>query len=244
MKISIIGLGWFGLALAQELKMKHEIIGTTRSDEKLKNLKNIFPEVFILNTEMIPNKIILNADVIIINIPPFKGQLDWLKNWPIPKDKHIIFISSTSVYGQNQLIVNEEISPIPDSVGGKILVEEEEWIQSFSHYTIIRFGGLIGPDRHPGKYLSGRTDISGGNHPVNLIQQKDAVSFTIQVIEQKIYGEIFNLIHPSHPSRKNYYQNYCNLNNIPIPEFLESSESGKLVLSSKVEKIYQFKEPI
>ncbi len=244
MKISILGLGWFGLALAQELTLKYEIIGTTRTDEKLKNLKKIFPKVFILNVEIIPNKIILNSDVIIINIPPFKGQIDWFKKWQLPKDKHIIFISSTSVYGQNQLIVNEETTPFPDSEGGMILLEEEKWIQSFSHFTIIRLGGLIGSDRHPGKYLSGRTDLSGGNHPVNLIQQKDAVSFTIQVIEQKIYGEIFNLIHPSHPSRKNYYQNYCILNNIPIPEFLESSESGKLVLSSKVEKIYQFKGPI
>lgn len=244
MKISIIGLGWFGLALAKELRIRHEIFGTTRTEEKLKNLKKFFSEVYLLNTEIIPNENILNSEVIIINIPPFKGQLEWLKRWEIPKDKHIIFISSTSVYGQSQLVVSEETTPFPDSDGGKILIEEEKWIQSFSHFTIIRFGGLIGPDRHPGKYLSGKTNLPGGNHPVNLIQQKDAVSFTILVIEQRIYGEIFNLSHPSHPSRKDYYQNYCLLNNIPIPEFLDSSESGKLVLSSKVEKIYKFKESI
>ncbi|UWX55254.1 hypothetical protein NYZ99_01135 [Maribacter litopenaei] len=72
---------------------------------------------------------------------------------------NILFVSSTSVYGENQGEVNEETIPIPSSEAGKQLLETEKLIRENSHVesTIIRFAGLIGPDRHPVNMLSGRT---------------------------------------------------------------------------------------
>ena len=244
MKISIIGLGWFGLALAQELQKKHSISGTTRTIEKLKKIQELVPDIFLLHDGEKPNPALFHADTVLINIPPTKNQLDWLKTWEVPLEKHIIFISSTSVYGQQQIDVNEETCPLPDSESGKILIEEEQWIKTFPFYTIIRFGGLIGPDRHPGRHLSGKLNLTGGNWPVNLIHQKDTVFFTQHVIEKKLVGEVFNLVHPYHPTRKDYYQHYCKMNNLILPQFVEDIEKGKKVSSLKVEKIYQFKESI
>lgn len=244
MKISILGLGWFGLALGQELKGKYQVCGTTRTEEKLSSLRNFFSHVHVLNLETLPPESILDSDVIIINIPPFKGQLEWFKNWKIKKDKHIIFISSTSVYGEKQFIVDEDTNPIPDTENGKILIEEEEWIKSFDFFTIIRFGGLIGQNRHPGKFLSGRTGLGGGNYPVNLIHQEDAVQFTKMILEKKMTGEVYNLVHPNHPSRRDYYENYCRVHHLDLPHFLEQSDEGKKVSSLKASRIYSFRQPI
>ena len=156
MKISIVGLGWFGEALALKLKAKHEILGTTRSQDKISMFAHQNIDAEELNLALTPSENILSSDVIILNIPPFHHQLAWLQSWAWKKSTHVIFISSTSVYGNLSGTVDESTTPVPDTENAKILVAEENWISSFPVFTIIRFGGLIGASRHPGKILSGR----------------------------------------------------------------------------------------
>lgn len=243
-KMSLIGLGWFGEALAHELKDQNEIYGTTRSDEKIQSLKkqNIFAEK--LNFPDSPSEKLLSSDVIILNIPPFQDQLTWFKRWKWNLASHVIFISSTSVYGKNTGKVDEATTPDPDSESGKYLMQEENWINTFPHFTIIRFGGLIGKDRHPGKSLSGRKNISGGNSPVNLIHLQDCIGFTKLVIEKKLSGEIFNLVHPQHPTRADYYSTYCLKNQLPLPEFSAEEIPFKIVTSRKTAAIYTFSQSL
>ena len=42
-------------------------------------------------------------------------------------------------------------------------------------HCAVRFAGLIGPARPPGRFLAGRTDLAGGERPVNLVQQIDCL---------------------------------------------------------------------
>jgi nucleoside-diphosphate-sugar epimerase len=244
MKISIVGLGWFGEALALKLKPKHEILGTTRSQDKISTFANQNIQAEELNLALIPSENIFSSDVIILNIPPFHDQLAWFKSWPWKKTTHVIFISSTSVYGNIAGTVDESTTPIPDTENAKILVAEEDWIASFPAFTIIRFGGLIGASRHPGKILSGRQNVQGGNLPVNLIHLNDCVNFVELIIDKKLTGETFNLVNPEHPSRKAYYQGYCLKHNLALPEFLESSEEGKIISDIKTGQHYLCRWPL
>lgn len=240
MKISIIGLGWFGEALALELAGQHDIYGTTRSEEKAAVLEKKNITVEILTMASIPSGNLLAADVIVLNIPPSHQQLEWFKSWHWNKQSHVIFISSTSVYGKNTGYVDETILPLPDTDNARILVEEENWFKFFPVHTIIRFGGLIGLNRHPGKFLSGKTNIAGGNLPVNLIHLDDCVGFVKAVMEQKLTNEVFNLAHPEHPLRRDYYQSYCREHNLPLPEFTDSPENGKVISHVKAGQFYKF----
>lgn len=224
MKISIVGLGWFGSSLAERLE-GHEVSGTHRTD---------------LNKSNTPSEKIMDADVMVLNIPPFEGQLEWFKSWKWQNKTHVIFISSTSVYGQEEGSLNESILPEPATENGKLLVTEEEWIKSFPHHTIIRFGGLLGKDRHPGKTLSGRKNIAGGNQPVNLLHLEDAVGFTNEVIAKKLTNKTFNLVNPEHPTREAFYQDYARQNNLQLPEFEKSLMEGKTITSLYVSSFYQF----
>ena len=235
MKISIIGLGWFGEALAQELKTDHKVMGTTRSDEKIQTLmkQNIIAEKLTISET--PSKKMLSADVIVLNIPPFQNQLAWFKSWKWNESTHVIFISSTSVYGKNTGTVDETTYPLPETENAKILFDEEKWIQHFPKYTIIRFAGLIGPNRHPSKSLSGKKNVPGGNLPVNLIHLDDCISFTKMVIEKKLINETFNLVSPEHPLRRDYYL---------TADFIDSQEEGKIVSHLKVSKFYQIKKSL
>ena len=76
---------------------------------------------------------------------------------------------------------------------------------------------------------------------MNLIHLKDCLGFTKLVIERKITGEIFNLVYPAHPTRKDYYQEYCLKHTLPIPEFVDALDSGKIISADKARRLYQFK---
>jgi len=65
------------------------------------------------------------------------------------KPKLVIWVSSTSVYGNNQGDWVDEASPThPISFSGKLLLEAEQQIQSLPcAHSIVRFSGIYGPGR-------------------------------------------------------------------------------------------------
>jgi nucleoside-diphosphate-sugar epimerase len=230
MKISILGLGWYGTPLAIELRNQgHDIYGSTRSEEKVREFRfqNLYASTF--SYPNLPSEDLINSEIVILNIPPFEEQLDWFKSFDWNPETWVIFISSTSVY------------PQPESKNGHILKAQEDWIQDhFKKWTILRFGGLYGADRHPGKYLSGRKNLAGRLAPVNLIHQDDCVEFTKTVIKDKLQNILFNCVSDDHRTREEFYSEYCLKAGIPIPEFDESDFSkGKIVPNDEMKKYYQ-----
>lgn len=221
----IIGLGWYGKPLAEKLvQLGYSVSGTTTSPEKLQAFLQDNIQAEILKYPDIPSD--LSADIIVLNIPPFADELSWFKKWPFKNNSWIIFISSTS---------NKEV-----------LLEQEEWIRNhFQRWTILRFGGLIGGDRHPGKHLSGRKNLTGRLHPVNLIHQDDTVDATITVIEKRIINKTINVVSDEHPTREDYYTNWCKRHQLPLPEFDQTdSSTGKVVENEELKKFYLPKQKL
>lgn len=181
--------------------------------------------LFPLNPPHVPSEEVLSSDVIILNIPPFEGQLSWFETWNWKKKTHLIFVSSTSVISQEN-----------------ILKQEEAWVEkNFVTFTILRFGGLFGPNRHPGRSLSGKKNVKGKLHPVNLLHLNDAVGFTMKVIEKGLTGT-FHVVASEHPQKKEFYTAYCLKEGIPLPEFDETDEStGKIVPNDEARKHYEFR---
>ncbi|MES2864650.1 MAG: NAD(P)H-binding protein [Bacteroidota bacterium] len=272
MKISILGCGWLGFPLAKKLiESGFEVKGSTTSESKLEVLKSNKIEPFLV--ELSENKIIgtisefLNdSEILIIDIPPglrktsettvgkvfvnkIKNLLPFIENSNIEK---VIFISSTSVYGDSISIptVTEESELHPDTESGKQLVEVENIFRNNRNFetTIIRFGGLIGEDRNAIKMLTGKTNIANPEAPINLIHQVDCIEIICEMLKpiqhDKVWNETFNAVTPFHPSRKTYYSQKAITLNLPKPEFAENEQSiGKIVSSEKLESIlgYKFK---
>lgn len=273
-KISILGCGWLGLPLAKSLLSKgYEVKGSTTSESKLEVLKNagILPFQIQLEEHQIIGTIedfLKETDVLVIDIPPglrretstsnemtfvnkVKTLIPFIEKSGIQK---VIFVSSTSVYGDGFPIVEitESTQPNPDTESGKQLVIAETLLQSNPHFktTVIRFGGLLGDDRHPIKFLAGRTNVENPDAPVNMIQREDCIGIIEEILKQvqhDNWGETFNAVAPQHPTRKEYYHKKAQLLNLPLPTFAEDSESkGKIISSKKVETIlgYSFQKEI
>jgi nucleoside-diphosphate-sugar epimerase len=246
MKISVIGAGWFGRALALQLKQAgHTLVVSTRDSIKASQLEQQGLEAFILGSSAPAAAGLLDSELIVLNIPPFADQLEWLMSWNWKyQQQRLIFISSTSVYGDSTGVLTETSPLRPDTPNGRIIVSTEEWVlREFSQRQIIRFGGLLGPDRHPGKFLSGRKNIADGDAPVNLLHLDDAVGFVMKVIEHGGPSEIINLVSDEHSTRKEFYSEYAERNNLPLPEFQAGGAEGKLINNDLAKTIYQFKWP-
>lgn len=276
--IAILGCGWLGLPLAKLLLSKgYELKGSTTSESKLDVLKNagILTFQIQLEAQQIIGTIedfLKETNVLIIDIPPglrreissslettFVNKIRTLIPF-IEKSgiKKVIFVSSTSVYADGFPIVEitEETIPNPDTESGKQLAIVEVLLQSNLNFktTVIRFGGLLGDDRHPAKFLAGKTNVENPDAPVNLIQREDCIGIIGSILkhsetseQQGNWGETFNAVAPQHPTRKAYYQNKAQILNLPLPTFAEHSESkGKMISSKKVEIIlgYSFRKEI
>lgn len=224
MKINIIGLGWYGLPLAESLQKKgFDVRGTVTSEEKVLDLKNKNIKATKLKYPDTPDTI--DDDVLILNIPPFTEELEWFKRWNISSKTWIVFISSTSV-----------LSKTDDK-----LRLQEEWVRTHPKWTVLRFGGLFGGERHPGKSLSGKKNLPGRLWPVNLLHLNDAIGFTEAVIEKNLISETFNVLSDDHPTREMFYSDYCRTNKIPLPEFVPQDDSTKdPVDNSLARKFYSF----
>lgn len=242
-QISILGCGWLGLPLAVSLQRKgHKIKGSTTSTEKFDELstEGILPFLIKLETKKTigdVNEFLEGSQILIINVPPgMRGNSSELFSKKIEKFipyireakiENVLLVSSTSVFGDKQGIVDENTTPFPDSFSGKDLLKTEEIINSNTDFitTIVRFGGLIGKDRHPVNYLSGKTNLKGGNAPVNLIHRNDCIGLIERIIENNFWGKMVHGVFPSHPTKKDYYNQQALKKKMQLPYFDESDQA-------------------
>ena len=263
--IAVMGCGWLGLPLAKSLiEEGYQVHGSTTAQEKRNDLTKLGIEPFLisLTEEKIIGDIsgfLANAELIVINVPPklrggnkenyVKKMQLLLESVKAAKTKKVIFVSSTSVYGNIEGDVTEETMPQPNTESGKQLSASENLFKNTPELrtTIIRFGGLIGPDRHPVTMLSGRKGLKNGNHPVNLIHLDDCIAILSLIIKNNWWGEIFNGVYPYHPSKQEYYTREAQKRGLTIPEYSNASlHSGKKIESRRLihVKYYHFNTPI
>lgn len=266
MNISILGCGWLGLPLAKSLLKKgHSVKGSTTSSEKLKLLSLEGIEAFRITVS--PggitgdiNGFLAETDLLIVDIPPglrrdpeknFVGGIELLaKAIDAAAIKKLIFVSSTSVYEDTIEIPEYTEADEPNGISPAAiqLKKAEDLLMNRGLNTcILRFGGLIGADRHPVKYLAGKKGLSDASAPVNLIHQKDCIGVILRLIEARNTAGVFNAVYPEHPSKKEYYSSKARKAGLPLPEFDEVKPSkGKIVRSVRVgeELGYEFKAGI
>lgn len=216
----IIGLGWLGSALAQQLEQAGQLFwGTHRGDFDW--LKDRFPEDF--------------CDVLFLNTPPLLSldPEDYVGKIPIQKGQRIIFISSTSVYGSQSGEVVESTLPQPLSESQNWLCKvEQSLLEKFKdQVVVIRPGGLIGGARHPVYYLAGCKLLADGLAPVNLIHREDLLKIIMTVAQAPSPPSLINAVAPFHPSRADYYSGWARKLGLPEMSFRQEAKNAKLVKS-------------
>lgn len=266
-QISILGCGWLGLPLAKRLIQKgHLVNGSTTSENKLAILKEagINPFLVTLEIESISENIIdflAESEILIIDIPPklgrkpadletaakmefvqkIKNLIPFIENSTV---SNVIFVSSTSVYGDQNETITEQTTAIPETESGRQLLISENILLENKNFktTILRFGGLIGEDRQPVKFLAGKENLENGDAPVNLIHQNDCIKIIEEIINQSKWNDVFNASAPFHPTREDFYTQKAKDLNLVLPKFSsQKSNIKKIISSEKVETVLNYK---
>lgn len=263
-QISILGCGWLGLPLAKSLLQNgFSIKGSTTSLEKISllELEGITPFLVRLEEQQISASVadfLADSQILIINIPPkLRGGstenfvakittlLPFIENSTVEK---VLFVSSTSVYGEDNEFVSEASVLNPDTEGGRQLAIVENVLQKNSRFqtTILRFGGLINDERNPVRFLSGRENIENPDAPINLIHQDDCIGIIEKIIALNSWDKTYNAVAPFHPTRQEYYTQKATELNLALPKFAAlNTIVGKTILNNKVIEVldYSFIKP-
>lgn len=235
--ISVLGCGWLGLPLAKGLVNDHfHVKGSVRCEDKAEVLQqnSVAPYVLDLDKKEQDWAPFLHSDILVIAIPSkniegFSSLIALIEQSSI---KHLVFVSSTSVYGDNNGIVTEEQSALNSSVLYQI---ESLFTQSSAFSTtIIRFSGLVGYSRNPGRFFakSGRS-VSNPDAPVNMIHQDDCVELIKQIIKQEKWNTVFNACADTHPTKREFYTQATQRIGIAPPCFVESDEQTFKIISNQ-----------
>ncbi len=275
-RISILGCGWLGLPLGRRLAKKgHRVHGSTTTPAKLSALRDagIAPHLVrltpTLEAEAAEAEAFFDADVLIVNVPPPRRRNDArayhrlqigavverLRSAPV---RHVLFCSSTGVYPDTGGIVTEadavpgrvpKSAPLRET--GKALLDAEGLLVAEEAFetTVLRLAGLYGPDRAPGRFLAGRTEVSGAEQPVNLVHQDDALGLIEAIIEEDAWSEIFNACADEHPTRRVFYTAAARALGLDPPVFSDEEKGGGKTVSNQKAKetlgyTYQHPDPL
>lgn len=236
MNIAIIGCGYIGSGAAVLWRQKgYHITATTRSAKNLKKLDQVAQKSQILNgnseREFIP--LIENNDALLVTVAAdspdsyadtYLGIAEIFRHLALEMDlpRHLIYTSSTSVYGDHQgLWVDETSSLLNKSEQAKILIKAEEMYLSLEELgwqvSILRFAQIYGPDRELSKKVKELEEHilpGSGDHYTNMVHKTDCVSAIDYSLRHHLEG-VFNLADDDHPTRKELYDTLSHKFHLP-----------------------------
>ncbi|TXE14418.1 NAD(P)H-binding protein [Algoriphagus aquimarinus] len=265
-EISIIGLGWIGLPLAKILSSDHSVFGSTTSADKAASIQK--EGINAIQFALVPFpqgkgfQKLLSSQIMVINIPPrsrtstgelFLEQIKFLRSMVDQSSiKKVLFVSSSGVYPEaNRKAAYTEAEYLDkDLTGNETIFKSELMFSEDRNFdlTIVRFGGLLGDERIPGKYVAGKENIAGHTR-VNYIYRNDASRMLAWIIEKELWNEVYNGVAPIHTLRKDVYdQNVRDLGFEPPKSYQNASQdddrliSGDKILSTGFE--FEYPNPL
>lgn len=248
--IGIVGLGWLGKSLGEALAADgFRVWGTVRAQEKANQLNSTSAlSVHCWSAQAGVSSLepsLAQTDLLIITLPPsgfdesaYLTIIGALIE-KLDSSSKVIYTSSTGVYQNIDGWQKEDSDLLSDS----LVAKADEFIRKSygDRTTVLRLGGLIGSDRNPVKYLAKKEVNYNPDEPVHLIHRKDIISVVKKIINEKAFGDVYNVVNPERPTRKTYYSAMAAQLGYSEPRFTtEKASKGKQIDTNKLEKELEF----
>ncbi|MBY5993949.1 NAD(P)H-binding protein [Ferrimonas balearica] len=259
--LSIIGCGWLGLALAEQLQSQGwPVRGSARQADTLARLKLLGIPAYSLSigTTLDGDDLagLFQAEALFVNVPPGRQAQDnsYADRMALLAEaawqhgiRRALFVSTTAVYAPGEAV--DELGALDEGPrAAAMLAAERAMAARFgAGLTILRPAGLVGGERHPGRFLAGRQGLPGAEAPVNLVHREDVIGAVVRVLEAEAFGEVFNLSAPGHPSRGAFYPYAAQALGLPAPTFGDAPMAIKRIDGYKICRqlglVYRYPDP-
>ena len=257
--ICILGCGYVGSKAATDWNKKGDhITATTRHIERLDSLAKISQKSLIFKgtneDELIP--LIAGNEILLITIAPdtveqyasaYLQTANMFRHLALEMNqpRHLIYTSSTSVYGDHHGLWVDETSPLlAKSEPAKILLETEKLYLSLAelgwNVCIFRLGEIYGPGREISrriKQLEGHVMPGSGELYTNMVHRDDVVSAIDYSLRHDLDG-VYNLVDDDHMPRIELYTTVAKKHLLPLvkwdPEHPGLRTDNKRVSNHKI----------
>ncbi len=262
MKILVIGAGWLGTQLATRLKADgHQLWVSSRSAVKSSVVEQQFGHfVLDLAQSVRPTaelESLFKDALIICTVPASRSdgegytravaQLGTLMKQL--GSVACIHLSSTGIY-EGLTGEVDELSPLQRTDPRiELLASGEELLSQAVPCCTLRLAGLIGPGRHPARFLSGK-QAGAADVAVNMVHSSDICAAVSAIVQQQLWPELFNLSCPEFCAKAEFYLTACELASLPAPLFepKNAATANRRVISTKSQTIagfhYQFESAL
>jgi nucleoside-diphosphate-sugar epimerase len=212
MSTLIVGCGYLGRRVGQRLSNRHDkVYGTVRSEARASSLGRwgITPLIAdVLDVESLKALPAVDRVVYCVGFDRSSGiamrrvYVEGLANVfqaLAGRTARMLYVSSTSVYGQTDGSWVDEDSPTePTTESGRICLEAEQSAGSLARESgmelvVVRLSGLYGPGRIIGRTTVLNGDPIGGDPEkyLNLIHVEDAASASISALDWGVAGRLY-----------------------------------------------------
>ena len=261
--ILIVGGGWLGKPLAHYLESTgNNVIVTRTSNDGVSLLKGESLQAKCLDlcgdfSRIAQTVKSTKANIVIGCFPPgFRSAFgdQYIRCWEtltkaclLAQVKRIVMVSSTSVYPNLAKPMLEDDASWSKAAQDNnfsqkataMLQAEQYVIDSGINYAIVRCSGLVGPERHPSRFVNKMKQIST-KAPANMLHLNDAIG-VINFITKNKNNIIINATTPNTVSKAEFYQ--AALNSVGAKDVLPPlvHQEDKQILSTRLEELgYRF----
>lgn len=266
MKIIVVGAGWLGQQLLGPLHADgHQLMATRQSDHGLT----------VLSADIIALRLCLPCDalaieslrlafkqaMVICSVPPSwrkqqgQGYLESLASLAQLMQQSgslaCIHLSSSGVYQGLNGDVDEQSALLHTDAKASLLLQGEQILRQAVPCCTLRLGGLIGPNRHPGRFLSGRL-LPDPDGAVNMVHSIDVTRAIQCIVQQHAWPAVFNVSCPKKVTRQQFYQKASAALQLPAPKIADMSSdpsniSRRVLATSICQQLkfeYQFRSAL
>lgn len=249
--IVIVGCGDIGKRVAKIWKNQGKsVFGAVRSEENLNSLRQ--QHIHAISVDLddakslgeFAGKLTQESLLYYFAPPPATGVEDtrmrhFLESLdPHNLPKHIIYISTSGVYGDQQgQTINEDTLANPQVDRAKRRYHAEQLLLEYGvehislAITILRVGGIYGPGRLPLQRLKDQTPMLHENlsPQTNRIHADDLAQVCVAAATEKAAGEIYNVSDGTNSNMTEYFNTIADFCDLPPPPLVDWDEAEKTI---------------
>ncbi len=227
-RIGIVGGGWLGLPLSQYLaNLGHSVVVTKTSLEGAKQASTADIPAIVVDLAQGASSAAsafgsFQPQILIGCFPPgfrrgngdeyaqfWQHLVDTAKTLKVEK---VVMVSSTTVYPNRAESMSEEMATLEQaqsndqfSTNALIMLQAEQaLIDSGIEFAIVRCSGLVGPNRHPARFVTHLKQVSD-QAPANMLHLTDAIG-SVSYAAFHIDNQVVNATTPNTTSKAEFYR--------------------------------------